>query len=98
MAFVHGKAGVIGLADGRKLGFIGSMNETRSGWQRHYEILWEDESPEGVAWIEDEFEFLWNAARPLPAGGHSQKYAGVATAGRCYSTRSAMTRIWRLRR
>ncbi len=64
--FLHGKAGVITLADGRTLGFIGSMNETRSGWQRHYEILWEDESPEGVAWIEAEFEFLWNAARPLP--------------------------------
>ena len=64
--FLHGKAGVIELADGRKLGFIGSMNETRSGWQRHYEILWEDESAEGVAWIEEEFEFLWNAARPLP--------------------------------
>src|SRR5579885_2642961 len=64
--FVHGKAGVITLADGRRLGFIGSMNETRSGWQRHYEILWEDESPEGVAWIEEEFDFLWNAAKPLP--------------------------------
>lgn len=64
--FVHGKAGVITLADGRRLGFIGSMNETRSGWQRHYEILWEDESPEGVAWIEEEFNFLWNAAKPLP--------------------------------
>lgn len=64
--FLHGKAGVIELADGRKLGFIGSMNETRSGWQRHYEILWEDESAEGVAWIEQEFEFLWNAAKPLP--------------------------------
>lgn len=64
--FVHGKAGVITLADGRRLGFIGSMNETRSGWQRHYEILWEDESPEGVAWIEEEFDYLWNAARPLP--------------------------------
>ncbi|MGH8074889.1 MAG: phospholipase D-like domain-containing anti-phage protein [Lysobacter sp.] len=64
--FVHGKAGVITLADGRRLGFIGSMNETRSGWQRHYEILWEDESPEGVSWIEEEFDFLWNAAKPLP--------------------------------
>jgi hypothetical protein len=64
--FLHGKAGVIELADGRKLGFIGSMNETRSGWQRHYEILWEDDSAEGVAWIEEEFDFLWNAARPLP--------------------------------
>ncbi len=64
--FVHGKAGVIVRADGRKVGFIGSMNETRQGWQRHYEILWEDDSPEGVAWIEDEFEYLWQAARPLP--------------------------------
>ncbi len=64
--FVHGKAGVIERADGRKVGFIGSMNETRHGWQHHYEILWEDDSPEGVAWIEAEFEYLWNAARPLP--------------------------------
>jgi len=64
--FVHGKAGVITLADERRVGFIGSMNETRNGWQRHYEILWEDESPEGVAWIEEEFDFLWNAAKPLP--------------------------------
>ena len=64
--FLHGKAGVVELADGRKLGFIGSMNETRSGWQRHYEILWEDESLEGVAWIEDEFNYLWHAAKDLP--------------------------------
>jgi len=64
--FLHGKAGVIELEDGRKLGFIGSMNETSSGWQRHYEILWEDESAEGVAWIEEEFDYLWNAARQFP--------------------------------
>lgn len=64
--FMHGKAGVVELKNGRKLGFIGSMNETRSAWRNHYEILWEDESPEGVAWIEAEFDFLWNAAKPLP--------------------------------
>ena len=64
--FLHGKAGVIECADGSKLGFMGSMNETRSGWQRHYEILWEDTSPEGVAWIEEEFEFLWRASKELP--------------------------------
>lgn len=64
--FVHGKAGVIDLADGRKIGFIGSMNETSNGWQSHYEILWEDDSPDGVAWIEAEFDFLWKAARPMP--------------------------------
>lgn len=64
--FVHGKAGIIDLADGRQVGFIGSMNETRNGWCEHYEILWSDDSPEGVAWIEEEFDFLWNAAKPLP--------------------------------
>jgi superfamily II DNA or RNA helicase len=64
--FVHGKAGVIDLADGRKLGFIGSMNESRNGWSEHYEILWSDDSGEGVRWIEEEFEYLWNAAKPLP--------------------------------
>ena len=64
--FLHGKAGVIECADGIKLGFIGSMNETSSGWQSHYEILWEDTSPEGVAWIEEEFDFLWRTARDLP--------------------------------
>lgn len=64
--FLHGKAGVIELNDGRKLGFMGSMNETLSGWRKHYEILWEDDSPEGVAWIEKEFAYLWNAAHPLP--------------------------------
>ena len=64
--FVHGKAGIIDLADGRKIGFIGSMNETSNGWKRHYEILWEDDSPDGVAWIEAEFDYLWNAARPMP--------------------------------
>ena len=64
--FLHGKAGVIERADGRKIGFMGSMNETRSGWQNHYEILWEDDSEEGIRWIEEEFEFLWSNARPLP--------------------------------
>jgi len=64
--FVHGKAGIIDLKDGRKIGFIGSMNESRNGWQEHYEILWSDDSPEGVEWIEEEFNFLWNAAKPLP--------------------------------
>jgi len=64
--FVHGKAGVIWKNDGSRIGFIGSMNETRAGWQKNYEILWEDKSPEGVEWIEAEFEALWKKAVPLP--------------------------------
>ncbi|KKI99565.1 phospholipase D-like domain-containing anti-phage protein [Prochlorothrix hollandica] len=64
--FVHGKAGVIELRDGRRIGFMGSMNETRAGWQSHYEIVWSDESPEGVDWIQAEFDALWAKAVPLP--------------------------------
>jgi hypothetical protein len=64
--FVHGKAGVIWKKDGSRVGFIGSMNETRSGWQKNYEILWEDQSPEGIDWIEAEFAALWKKAVPLP--------------------------------
>ena len=64
--FIHGKAGVIELKDGRRIGFIGSMNETRAGWQEHYEIVWADQTPEGVDWIQAEFDALWTKAVPLP--------------------------------
>ena len=63
---LHGKAGVITLADGRKTCFMGSVNETRHAWQDHYELLWEDESDEGVAWTQAEFDFLWKNAVDLP--------------------------------
>lgn len=64
--FVHGKAGVIEMADGAKTSFLGSANETRSGFSANYEILWEDTSPESVAWVEEEFDALWRDAHPLP--------------------------------
>jgi hypothetical protein len=60
--FLHGKAGVIERADGSKTSFLGSVNETRSAFAANYEILWEDPSPEGVAWIEEEFAALWQDA------------------------------------
>lgn len=64
--FIHGKAGVIELADGARTAFLGSINETRSAFVSNYEILWEDSSPEGVAWVEEEFAALWRDSYPLP--------------------------------
>ncbi|MBI2353461.1 MAG: DEAD/DEAH box helicase family protein [Deltaproteobacteria bacterium] len=64
--FVHGKAGVIELADGHKTSFLGSINESRAAFSENYEILWEDSSDEGIQWVEEEFEALWNDAYPLP--------------------------------
>ncbi|RME34007.1 MAG: helicase SNF2, partial [Deltaproteobacteria bacterium] len=64
---LHGKAGIITLADGRKTSFLGSANESRLAWESNYELLWEDDSPEAVAWVEEEFRALWTSphARPL---------------------------------
>lgn len=64
--FLHGKAGVIEADDGSKTCFLGSINETKSAFAQNYEILWEDPSPEGVAWVEEEFDALWKDAYPLP--------------------------------
>jgi superfamily II DNA or RNA helicase len=64
--FIHGKAGVIEGRDGRRTCFLGSINETKSAFSQNYEILWEDSSPEGVTWVEEEFDALWTDAYPLP--------------------------------
>lgn len=64
--FIHGKAGVIEAGDGSRTCFLGSINETKSAFAGNYEILWEDSSAEGVAWVEEEFEALWRDAFPLP--------------------------------
>jgi superfamily II DNA or RNA helicase len=66
---IHGKAGVIRYRDGRDICFLGSINETGEAWSLHYELLWEDEDPASVAWVQSEFDALWNHrdARPLGA-------------------------------
>lgn len=64
--FIHGKAGVIEAEDGSKTCFLGSINETKSAFAHNYEILWEDRSQAGVAWVEEEFDALWLDAYPLP--------------------------------
>jgi|LSQX01.2.fsa_nt_gb SNF2 family DNA or RNA helicase len=57
---VHGKAGIITLANGIKTTFLGSTNETKSGWELNYELMWEDDSEDAVTWVQEEFDALWN--------------------------------------
>jgi len=64
--FLHGKAGVIRQPDGTSSSFMGSINETASGWAHSYELVWEDRSPDGVNWVQAEFEELWKIGRRLP--------------------------------
>ncbi|MHA0034167.1 helicase-related protein [Deinococcus sp. PESE-13] len=62
--FMHGKAGVI--TNGTKTSFMGSVNDTANAWSRNYELLWEDASPEGVAWVQAEFDALWHHPLAVP--------------------------------
>lgn len=62
---IHGKAGVIRRADGTAISFLGSVNESASAWKVNYELLWEDDSPDTVAWVQEEFDALWNDSRAM---------------------------------
>ena len=57
--FVHGKGGVIERTGGTKTAFIGSANDSARAWTRNYELVWEDDNPESVAWLQEEFDALW---------------------------------------
>jgi superfamily II DNA or RNA helicase len=63
---IHGKAGVITLADGTKTSFMGSANESKSAWRLNYELVWEDPSPDAVAWVQQEFDALWCSPAAVP--------------------------------
>lgn len=62
---IHGKAGVLRYADGTAISFMGSVNESLSAWKLNYELLWEDDSPETIAWVQAEFDALWNDPRAV---------------------------------
>lgn len=62
---VHGKAGVITRGDGSKTCFLGSANESKTAWTLNYEIVWLDESPEGVQWVQEEFDALWHCSEAV---------------------------------
>lgn len=63
---IHGKVGVITLEDGTKTSFLGSANETYSGWKLNYELIWEDDSPDAIEWVQEEFDALWNDPTAIP--------------------------------
>ena len=65
---VHGKAGVIRRGDGSATAFLGSVNESASAWTLNYELVWEDDSPEVVNWVQEEFLALWNDPRAMDLG------------------------------
>ena len=62
---IHGKAGVVRRADGTATAFLGSVNESASAWKVNYELLWEDNDPETIVWVQEEFDALWNDPRAI---------------------------------
>jgi hypothetical protein len=64
--FVHGKAGVIEHSNGQVYSFVGSVNDSASGFRHAYEILWGDADPAAAAWVREEFEHFWQQGVDLP--------------------------------
>ena len=64
--FLHGKAGVIETADGGTHAFVGSANDSVSGWRHAYELIWEDSAPEAASWVQAEFDHFWDQGVDLP--------------------------------
>jgi hypothetical protein len=62
---IHGKAGVVRRTDGSATAFLGSVNESSSAWKMNYELLWEDDDPATIAWVQEEFDSLWNDSRAV---------------------------------
>jgi len=62
--FVHGKGGVIEGPQG-VTSFIGSANDSANAWTKNYELVWEDDDPESIAWLQEEFDALWAKGFPL---------------------------------
>ena len=62
---IHGKAGVVRRANGTAIAFLGSVNESSSAWKLNYELLWEDDDPDTVACVQEEFDALWNDSRAV---------------------------------
>ena len=60
---IHGKAGVIRYANGSSTAFLGSVNESASAWTLNYELLWESDEQDTIAWVQEEFDALWNDHR-----------------------------------
>ena len=63
---MHGKAGVITYADGRKTSFLGSINETKSAFTTNYEMIWEDDDSASVQWVQAEFDAFWSNRHAIP--------------------------------
>lgn len=62
--FVHGKGGVIEGSWGMT-SFIGSANDSSRAWSKNYELVWEDDDPASVTWVQQEFDALWEKGFPL---------------------------------
>ena len=59
----HAKSGIVEDAEGNRVAFSGSLNETLSGWTTNWESVRVFNDREGLLYLEpteDEFQTLWN--------------------------------------
>lgn len=63
--FIHGKAGVLRYPDGKATSFMGSANDSQRAWMANYELVWEDDDPDSIDWVQEEFNELWKRGFPI---------------------------------
>ena len=63
---IHGKASVIRLSDGSRTSFLGSANESKTAFRLNYKLIWKDDSAESAAWVQAEFDALWQSPFAVP--------------------------------
>ena len=103
---IHGKAGVITRGDGGQTSFLGSANETGAAFRLNYELVWEDDSPEAVAWVQEEFDALWSSPFAVRLADFvvrdldrlsRRELIGTSPAGGTRRTRTPRPSSWRRR-
>ena len=47
-------------------------NKSYSAFKINYEMIWEDNSEEAIAWVQEEFNSLWNSKYAVPLSGSAK--------------------------
>ena len=63
----HHKSSIVADADGNRRAFVGSLNETGSGWRQNWESVWTWNRAARPGGMEISPRFVVPPTRPIPA-------------------------------
>ena len=60
VSLIAGKAHAVTQRMAAASAFSAAPDDSRSAWALNYELVWVDESGDGVRWVQEEFDALWH--------------------------------------